>query len=162
MSECPYKLFLLTPSSEIDRCEVLEGSKALRVKLRHDGIETENVKWFRLKVAVWDDKVCTKYLSRSLVWKTLRLIIFKSVQYPLSTIYFSAKHCTHIMAPALKVALPKIGYQSNMTRDLLYGPLLAQGGNFPLSESVNLLNTLINWYAILIILINRSVDENLC
>lgn len=92
ISECPGEMYITQPDGKrikIDRCEVTEGRKALGAKLRHDGVERENVKWFRSKVALWADKIQIRYLRPELVWKVLRQTVFKSVQYPLAAIGFS-------------------------------------------------------------------------
>ena len=49
--------------------EVSMGMKALGAKLRHDGVETENVNWFRGKVEKWANRVRTGKLSQDFAWK---------------------------------------------------------------------------------------------
>ena len=49
INECLDKLCLHTmegEETELERCEDTKGEKALGAKLRHDGVESENVKWF--------------------------------------------------------------------------------------------------------------------
>ena len=130
IEDCPGDLYLTDTDGtrkRLERCEVFQGKKALGAKTRRDGIETDNVEWFRGKTVMWADKVRTGKLSRALVWKALNHTILKSVEYPLASTCFTENQCTRIMAPALLSALPHSGIQGRLPRDLVYGPLEGQG-----------------------------------
>lgn len=61
------KQILQVGKRKIDRFKVLEGRKALGAKPSNDGLESENMKWFSFKVAIWVDEVRTSYLNQSLI-----------------------------------------------------------------------------------------------
>jgi hypothetical protein len=135
-AEVPGELTLpsLTEDGErvtIERLDVTEARKALGVKSRHDGKETDNVKFFRNKTSEWADHVRTNKMRSSDAWKALESTIMKGLEYPLMATCLSEKQCTDVMAPALMAALPASGIQSRFPRKLLYGPLAAQGLGLP-------------------------------
>jgi 1,2-phenylacetyl-CoA epoxidase catalytic subunit len=66
----------------IKRCEVTKGRKMLGVKMRHDGNEKENLKWFKTKTEQWADKIRIGWLEPEEAWMAMKLTIFKSVEYP--------------------------------------------------------------------------------
>ena len=44
---------------KLERFKVTVDKQALEAKLQHDGIEIDNVNWFKEKVAKWADEVKT-------------------------------------------------------------------------------------------------------
>jgi hypothetical protein len=115
----------------IERLDVTEARKALGVKSRHDGKETDNVKFFRNKTSEWADHIRTNKLRPTDAWKALNSTILRGLEYPLMATCLSEKQCTDVMAPALMAALPASGIQRRFPRELLYGPLAAQGLGLP-------------------------------
>ena len=130
IEQSPGELKLNTPDEgevTLKRYEVTEGKKALGVLNRHDGNESENVKWFKAKSSEWADKVRSGYISPRLAWKALESTITKSIEYPLAATCLSPEQCRDIMTPALTVGLRQSKIQKNFPRALVYGPLAGQG-----------------------------------
>ena len=115
----------------IERLEVTEARKALGVKSRHGGKETDNVKYFRNETSEWADHARTDKPRPSDAWHALDSTIVKGLEHPLMATCLSEKQCAEVMAPALMAALPASGIQRRFPGELLHGPLVAQGLGLP-------------------------------
>jgi hypothetical protein len=85
--------------------DVHEARKALGVKARHDGKETNNVQFFQKKATEWVDHMHTNKLHPSDAWKVLNSTIMWSLEYPLMATCLSEHQCRPVMASALMDAL---------------------------------------------------------
>jgi hypothetical protein len=58
----------------------------------------------------------------------LKTTILKKLEYDFPALSLTEIQCKAIMAPVLKAALPKSGYNRNFPRKLIYGPISHLGG----------------------------------
>ena len=126
----PGNLYISTPDEgtvELTRVGTKVGNKALGVKNRHDGTETDNIKWFKSKATAWGEKIRQGYLNSTDAWKAFSTTIAKSTEYPLAATCFTEIQCNQIMAPAKEAGLRAAGIQSKMPLALVYSPLASQG-----------------------------------
>jgi hypothetical protein len=76
----------------------------------------------------WADQICVAYLQKHDAAYALKTTILKKLEYALPALSLTEIQCKAIMAPVLKAALPKSGYNRNFPRELIYGHISHLGG----------------------------------
>lgn len=102
--------------------EPSKGKETLGVILAPDGNNKDLVKELRTKSETWAEYVNTGHLARDDVWRALDCTITATLKYPLQTATLSEEECKYILAPVLKVALPKSHVCSTFPRAVVQGP----------------------------------------
>jgi hypothetical protein len=135
MKDIPGELTLPVPDDHeqvtLKQLEVTKARKALGSMSRRDGKETDNVKIFHDKTSSLADHVRTGHLRPDDAWHALKSTILKGIEYSLMSTCLTAQQCRHIMSPALMAGLPASKIQPRLPRDLVYGPISAQGLGIP-------------------------------
>jgi hypothetical protein len=85
----------------LERLEISEARRTLRVWLAPDGNNKEEVLLLKQQVNDWADRIRAGHLPRQLVWESMQTAITKSIQYPLPATTLTEVECQSIMAPLL-------------------------------------------------------------
>ena len=107
------------------------STETLGVFLAPDGNMKAQIKHMRKKAEEYKDNIRASHLSRTDAWLSLHTTILKTIQYPIPALTLTADECKYIMAPIYDGALSASGYNNNMPRPVVNGPIDLQGLNIP-------------------------------
>jgi hypothetical protein len=107
--------------------QVSQGSKTLGVYMAPDGNNLMAVQQLRKLSEQCADQVRILKIPPGQIWQAIQRRFLKKLHYPLLTMSFSEKECTHIMKPFLDVVLSSLGICRRLPRAVVYGPGSSQG-----------------------------------
>ena len=84
------------------------------------------------KIALWNNKIHTKQLTKAEVWLSLRIVLYKTLAYPLTAMHSTKRECHSLDTQVLKTALPALGIPISFPRTLVHAPTDVQGLGVPL------------------------------
>ena len=111
----------------ISRKDPSDSAITLGVHCSPNGMMHHQVDRMTAQSKDWGDKITAGVLDRASVAVALNMTIWKTLGYPLSATLLSKNECEDIMRPALQAALPKMGFNRNMPRAVVFGPKAYQG-----------------------------------
>jgi hypothetical protein len=115
----------------LQRIEPHHAQKTLGVYLAPSGNEEDQFKALLEKSQAWADKIRAGHLPRNLVLQSLKQSLWMSLKWPLAATCLSEEQCKRIMRPALRAALPRIGFVPGFPRDLVHAPKKYLGLDIP-------------------------------
>jgi len=98
------------------------GRKMLGAVSAPNGNTKDQYEELLSKAKTWGAKIKTSYLHRFDANMSLRQGIIKSLEYPLGVSLMTEQQCNTIMVPILTPYLHKMGMNSKISRDIIYGP----------------------------------------
>ena len=90
----------------------------------------EQTKALRKKIQQFTNRLQLRRLPTHLAWLAIQTRAYKAVEWPLQACTLSEQQCAHIIAPLLKWGLRSIGVQSNLNRNIVFGPPSLMGLGF--------------------------------
>ena len=111
----------------LERHDPSIATETLGVWQAMDGNNQLEIQALRKKTEDFAESMRTGFLSKADAWYALNSSILKTLEYPMVATTISRKSWEYIMAPILKVGLPRSGIARNFPRAVLYGPKSLQG-----------------------------------
>ena len=93
------------------------------IYLSPSGDHSAQIKAMRHITETWADRIRVRFLQRGEVWAALQTTIAKHIEYPLQALTLSPKECKHILAPVIKVRIPKAGIPASIPMALRHAPV---------------------------------------
>ena len=115
----------------LERIEPDRAQKTLGVYLAPDGNDKDQFTALLEKSKAWADQVRAGHLPRHLVLQSLKQSLWMSLKWPMPATCLTEDQIEQIMRPALKVALPRIGFVSTFPKDLVHATKKYQGLAIP-------------------------------
>jgi hypothetical protein len=106
----------------LPRLEPHEANETLGIFLTMDGDQQAEVQHLRSKTSAFAEHLRTGMIQRDEAWHALHSTILKTLEYPMDAINLTKKQWDYVMAPLLRVVLPRSGIARTFPRDLLYAP----------------------------------------
>ena len=122
----------------LQRLEPTESRRSLGVMPRRDGSDCDNLALLRHKADAWADKIRTARLTHSEAWRATRGTIWRSIDFPLTTLCATAAELQKATGPAIRTALSKAGVQRRLPRVLVHGPKAMLGLGLPNPHALQL------------------------
>jgi hypothetical protein len=126
IAELPGSLILrdhLQQPTTIRRMEVTQAKGTLGLWIAADGNQiTQMQVLLLLLVERWIDKICTKQLTKTEAWLSLRMGVAKSLRYPLTATCLSKKDCETLDKKLLAAALPALGFPPKYPHKIAQAP----------------------------------------
>ena len=94
------------------------------------GTQVKQLQELKLKSDTNTRFLQTCSLTRDEAWTYYYACYLPSVSYSLANSFFTKSQLTKIQRNAMKLIVPKCGYNRNMKQEILYGPLQYGGANF--------------------------------
>jgi hypothetical protein len=111
----------------LQRLEPHKSVLALGIMFNPMGSMTEEVQYLRSKAEKWAEQVRSGFLKKHEAWYSINLCIMKSIEYPLLATTMSKSQIDYVLAPILRVGLPKMGVCRNISRKLVFSNFKFQG-----------------------------------
>ena len=99
-----------------------KGRRTLGVRIAPCGNWDDELKYRSTQARELALLMAGSEMSRDTARVAYRSMICPKLEYPLAVTQFSQKECDKIVSPVLRVCLSKMGYNSNMPREVVYGP----------------------------------------
>jgi hypothetical protein len=103
------------------------ATETLGVWQAMDGNNKEQIAQLHKKMSEFAECIRTGFLSKNDAWHSIQTTIMKTLEYSMIATTIQEKEWEYIMAPMLKVGLPRAGFARTFPRAVLYGPSLVQG-----------------------------------
>ena len=107
--------------------EPSKASETLGVFLAPDGNNEAAIEALLEKSNIWSELVHKGHLNANDVMRAMDSTITQSLKYPLPALTLTEDECKRIMAPVLKVALPRSHVCRTFPRAVVYGPKSLMG-----------------------------------
>ena len=111
----------------LPRLEPHEAIETLGIFISMDGNNEKQVEKLRDKAETYAEHTRTGFLTKEEAWHSLHSTVMKTLEYPMEAMSLTRQQWDYIMAPILKVALPRSGIVRTFPRDVLYGPNKSTG-----------------------------------
>jgi len=115
----------------LTRLNCNDESEMLGLWMCPSGRNTKMINSLRLAAVDWAAKLRIGRSSQAEAWTALHTTISRKLMYPLSALTLTEKECTSILAPAIKVALPKAGISSCISSVVRHAPTQSLGLSVP-------------------------------
>ncbi len=98
------------------------GTRTLGVRIAPAGGWKEEFDERRAQARLLGIQVAGSGISHEAARVAYRAIVCPKLEYPLAVTQFTQKQCDRISSPVLRACLSQMGYNSNMPREVVYGP----------------------------------------
>jgi hypothetical protein len=113
------------------RMEVHQTNETLGLWIAANGNQIAQMQVLWLLIERWIDKICTKQLTKTEAWLSLRMGMAKALRYPLTTTCLSKKDCKKLDNRLLEAALPALGFPPKYPHKIAEAPPEALGIGIP-------------------------------
>jgi hypothetical protein len=103
------------------------GRRTLGVRLAPAGTWSDEYAFRRSQSRDLAISIAGSSIGKGTARLAYRMIVCPKLEYPLPVTQFTQLECDRIAAPALRACLSKMGYNPNMPREVVYGPVEAFG-----------------------------------
>ena len=115
----------------LERIEPNRAQKTLGVYLAPDGNDDDQFTALLEKSHAWADQIRAGHLPKHLVLQSLKQSLWSSLKWPMPATCLTEDQTRRIMKPALRAALPRLGFVPTFPRDLVHAPKKYQGLAIP-------------------------------
>ena len=135
VGDMPGELTMVDPTGkrvQLDRMEPAQAQKTLGVMMAPD-ISDDSAQYAKLAKATsdWSGNVAKGFTLQRDILPMVSTTILKTLQYPMALTTFTVDRWTKLMAPVLRVCLPRAGVCRSFPRVAVYAPLKFQGLGIP-------------------------------
>jgi len=113
----------------IERLDCNKESEMLGIWMAPSGEKKHMVAQMRETALDWGARVCLGNASPTDSLAALHTTIAMKLKYPLAALTLTEKECNHIMALAIRAALPKAGFSGSMSSIFRHAPIASLGLN---------------------------------
>jgi len=103
------------------------GRRTLGVRIAPGGTWDDEFHYRRQQSHALSLRIAGSNLNRTAARIGYRTIVCPRLEFPLTVTQFSQKQCDQISSPVLNACLAKMGYNRNMPREVVYGPIQSGG-----------------------------------
>jgi hypothetical protein len=118
-------------ATQLERLEVSEARRTLRVRLAPDGNNQAEFTYLRDECNQWADRIRSGMVPRKYAWQAFSSTIWAKITYALPATTFTQQQCQEIMKRMVAATLSAMGINKNIPRDLVFGAKEKQGLGFP-------------------------------